>query len=178
MFNLPFINVNNLYNKYKHNYILINNINLLYISLHYRLSTFFYLNQLVDIFSYEIIDNVKNTENKNDVNISSIVVYNFHSILSQNRNFILTKNFEKINNINNNISSISDHFSSANWLERETSELSNINFIGRKDLRNLMLQYGDTSSPLLKSFPSVGFKETYYSSNLDMVIQKDVSMNL
>jgi hypothetical protein len=41
-----------------------------------------------------------------------------------------------------------------------------------------MLQYGETSSPLKKSFPSIGYKEVFYSPNVDMVVQKEISINL
>jgi len=54
--------------------------------------------------------------------------------------------------------------------------LSGITFLGQKDLRNLMLQYGETSSPLKKSFPSIGYKEVYYSSVSDNVIQTEISV--
>lgn len=48
--------------------------------------------------------------------------------------------------------------------------------IGKKDIRNLMLQYGDTSSPLKKSFPSIGTKEIFYDSSSDLLIQNPVSI--
>jgi NADH:ubiquinone oxidoreductase subunit C len=49
-------------------------------------------------------------------------------------------------------------------------------FLGKKDLRNLMLPYGDTSAPMRKSFPSVGVKEIFYDSVTDLLIQNPVSL--
>jgi NADH:ubiquinone oxidoreductase subunit C len=61
-------------------------------------------------------------------------------------------------------------------LEREIAELHGIFFTGKKDLRNLMLQYGDTSAPLQKSFPSIGIREIYYDATTDLLIQNPVTI--
>jgi NADH:ubiquinone oxidoreductase subunit C len=53
-----------------------------------------------------------------------------------------------------------------------------ITFEGKKDLRNLMLQYGDSSAPFLKSYPSVGTKEVFYDSVTDTLVQVPVSLQL
>jgi NADH:ubiquinone oxidoreductase subunit C len=49
-------------------------------------------------------------------------------------------------------------------------------FIGKKDIRNLMLQYGDSSAPLQKSFPSIGLREMFYDPIKDVVVQNPVSI--
>jgi NADH-quinone oxidoreductase subunit C len=83
----------------------------------------------------------------------------------------------KKNNINwNSINSITELFLNANWLEREVAELHGIFFSNKKDLRNLMLPYGDTSAPMRKSFPSIGVKEVFYDSLTDLLIQNPVSI--
>ena len=112
---------------------------------------------------------------------NSLIVYNFHSILFQQRFFIFVllnqKNNIKKNNINwNSLNSITELFLNANWLEREIAELHGIFFSGKKDLRNLMLTYGDTSAPMRKSFPSIGIKEIYYDTTTDLLIQNPVSI--
>lgn len=87
-----------------------------------------------------------------------------------------------INNVNKkrtsfcSINSITELFLNANWLEREASELHGIFFSGKKDVRNLMLPYGDTSAPMKKSFPSVGLREIFYDSITDTLIQNPVSI--
>jgi NADH:ubiquinone oxidoreductase subunit C len=61
-------------------------------------------------------------------------------------------------------------------LEREASELNGIFFSGKKDTRNLMLQYGDTSAPFKKSFPSIGLKEIFYDSTTDLLVYNPTSI--
>jgi hypothetical protein len=39
-----------------------------------------------------------------------------------------------------------------------------------------MLVYGDFSTPLKKSFPSIGIKEIFYDSVSDLLIQTPVSI--
>nr|YP_010049599.1 NADH dehydrogenase subunit 9 [Halteria grandinella]QPL16004.1 NADH dehydrogenase subunit 9 [Halteria grandinella] len=172
-----------LYRSDKNTNIYITENNFYYLTLHIKLSSLFYSTQLTEIFSYEIPFN-KNI-NKNDQNISlinnSILVYNFHSILFQQRFFLFvisnTKQNIKKNNINwNSLNSITELFLNANWLEREVSELHGIFFSNKKDLRNLMLTYGDTSAPMRKSFPSIGIKEVFYDSTTDLLIQNPVSI--
>ena len=93
-----------------------------------------------------------------------------------------SKNFSNDNIVKNNafssIFSITELFFAANWLEREVSELNGIFFSGKKDIRNLMLQYGDSSSPFQKSFPSIGLKEMYYNPIKDTIIQNPVTIQI
>jgi NADH:ubiquinone oxidoreductase subunit C len=49
-------------------------------------------------------------------------------------------------------------------------------FLGKKDLRNLMLQYGDLSAPFQKSFPSIGVREIFYDSVSDTLVQTPVTI--
>lgn len=72
--------------------------------------------------------------------------------------------------------SVTELFLNSNWLEREVAELNGIFFLGKKDTRNLLLQYGDTSAPMKKSFPSIGLREIFYNSNSDSLIQTTVSI--
>ena len=114
---------------------------------------------------------------------NTVIVYNFHSFHSQNRFFIFTQTAvgstrSRFLKINDGSDSIAELFPAANWLEREISELHGLNFAGKKDLRNLMLQYGDTSAPFQKLFPSIGVKELFYDPLKDTLIQKNVSVQL
>jgi len=56
------------------------------------------------------------------------------------------------------------------------TELNGVVFGGKKDLRNLMLQYGDTSTPFQKSYPSVGHKEMVYDALTDLIVQVPVTL--
>lgn len=165
--------------------IYITENNLYFLTLHLKLSSLFYSTQLCDIFSYETPNNnnINKQEKFNKITLTnnSILVYNFHSILFQQRFFIFVILNSKQNINKNSISwgslkSITELFLNASWLERELSELHGIFFLGKKDLRNLMLTYGDTSAPMRKSFPSVGIKEIFYDSVTDLLIQSPVSL--
>jgi NADH:ubiquinone oxidoreductase subunit C len=157
---------------------------LYYASLHIKLSSLFYSTQLIDIFAYEIpnVNNIKNNSTKKIPLINnSLLVYNFHSINFHQRFFLFvylnsTYNLKNLTNYWGNVNSITELFPNANWLERENSELHGIFFYGKKDLRNLMLVYGDTSAPLRKSFPSIGTREIYYDAPSDLLVQSPVTI--
>ena len=170
----------NLFRNDKNTNLFLNQNDLYYLIIHFKLSTIFYSTQLVDMFVYDLILNNKINKNIN-YNNNSIIVYNFHLIKFQQRIYLfIKKNFKK--NFKNDLvnlnflNSISEVFLNANWLEREISELHGFFFIGKKDLRNLMLPYGDTSAPMQKSFPSIGVKEIFYDSINDLLIQNSVSI--
>jgi len=140
-----------------------------------KLATNFYSSQLVDMFAYELPTNDKLVER--DVTSSkykntedSIIVYNFHNLTFQERFYIFTADL--IHAITSHlIFSITELFPNANWLEREIAELHGTGFGGKKDLRNLMLQYGDTTAPFQKSHPATGLKEMMYDGTVDLLVQ-------
>jgi NADH:ubiquinone oxidoreductase subunit C len=51
-------------------------------------------------------------------------------------------------------------------------------FVAKKDLRNLMLQYGDSTAPLRKLYPSVGHQELVFDPINDTVVQVPVSVQV
>jgi len=180
----------NLYHFYlKHNVHGSKNIsvvipqNIFYYScLHMRFSTIFYSNQLVDIFSYELpISNssssYQNLSLEQPSTSNSIVVYNFHNLTFQERFFFFCSDSSRHNNCFK-LNSVAELYPNASWLEREVSEFHGIIFNNKKDLRNLMLQYGDTSVPFQKSSPSIGLKELFYDSVNDVLVQVPVSIQV
>ena len=99
-----------------------------------------------------------------------------HSIKFQFRLIIFAKNakysLSKVKKTTYEVlDSISDIFNSANWLEREISELHGVLFSNKKDSRNLMLQYGDSTTPLCKSQPTIGLVEMVFNLVLDTIVQ-------
>jgi NADH:ubiquinone oxidoreductase subunit C len=147
------------------------------------------------MFAYELPFIGSNKKNNNDftfrkvssnlkgISQPSVVVYNFHSMFYHNRIFLFSQNNHHVysNKIQNNyytLNSIAELFPAANWLERENSELHGVNFLGKKDLRNLMLQYGDSSTPFNKSFPSIGLNELVYNPINDTINQVPISIQL
>jgi NADH:ubiquinone oxidoreductase subunit C len=180
--------------------IILSNNSFYYLCVHVKLSTIFRSSYLTDIFTYDIPNNhynskttnwfnwrkkLKNLEQKtnNTLNLSQakVVIYNFHSLYTQDRFFIfvdgnLCSDKTTIAQANYYIDSITALFPSGNWLEREVAEFHGILFSGKKDLRNLMLQYGDTSTPFQKLFPTIGIKEMFYDPIKDTLIQKPLSI--
>ena len=142
-----------------------------------KFSSMFYSLQLVDIFAYETLSTSSNTmSNKNKLpSATSIIIYNFHSLFSNERFFVhtYTNDYEFLL-----INSMTELFFSANWLEREVSELHGLSFSNKKDIRNLMLQYGDSSFPFKKLFPTIGLKEMYYEPVKDTLIQNPVTIQI
>jgi NADH:ubiquinone oxidoreductase subunit C len=134
------------------------------------------------MFAYELplhlkSPNLSNTSLENFNLSNSIVVYNFHSIMFHERFFFFSVEPTKTSN-NFSLNSISELYPNTNWLEREIAELNGIVFVGKKDLRNLMLQYGDTSVPFQKAYPSIGLKEVVYDSVNDLIIQTPITLQV
>lgn len=192
LFKINYSFVNNLAQRSKNTNVCINNNSLFFTCTHMKMASSFYSTQLCDMFAYEILASAPNnnfsTENSfkyNNLNKShsTVVVYNFHSLHSQNRFFLFTQNVSntvksKFLPKNDTIDSVAELFSAANWLEREIAELHGVSFSGKKDLRNLMLQYGDSTSPFQKAFPSIGIKEIFYNPVKDTLAQNHISLQL
>ena len=56
------------------------------------------------------------------------------------------------------IESVTSVWPCANWLERETFDLMCIRFEGHTDLKRILIPYGFEGHPLLKDFPTEGFR--------------------
>lgn len=93
----------------------------------------------------------------NTINEIVIVYMYFFFFLKTKLTFMLFYNKKyKIN-------SIDCIFKSANWLEREVSEMFKIVFKNKTDKRRLLLDYSKQENPLLKNFPSEGFTDVFYN---------------
>ena len=168
----------------KNNIIFIDESDFYFSCIHFKLSSLFYSSQLIDIFAYEIPVNsnaISAKLNNSAVSNNLLISYNFHSLLFQQRFFVfvinnLKKNYNKRTLAVSGLNSIAELFLNAGWLERETAEMSGVFFSNKKDLRNLLLPYGDTTAPLRKSFPSIGVKEVFYDSTADLLLQAPVSI--
>jgi NADH:ubiquinone oxidoreductase subunit C len=185
MSNANFSFVNNLSQAEKNYNLLVLPQYVLYISTHFRFSSAFPATQLVDIMSYEVptVHSPLAQTSSYNPEASSVVVYNYHSLYSQDRFFVFTQpsyleTQSALENSISSLSSVAEVYPAANWLEREVSELNGVSFAGKKDLRNLMLQYGDASKPFKKSFPSIGLKEMFYDPIKDTIIQNPLSVQL
>lgn len=61
------------------------------------------------------------------------------------------------------IETLSVYSKAADFAEREIYDLYGIVFIGHKDLRRILTDYGFVGYPLRKDFPVIGYTEIYYS---------------
>ena len=60
-------------------------------------------------------------------------------------------------------SSIDSIYSNANWVERETSEMYNLFYKFKVDVRRILLDYSKIENPLLKKFPCEGYNDLFYN---------------
>lgn len=146
-----------------------------YQTLHIRMSSFNYLTQLVDIYSFEINKKLLTGEGGPAKTHSHLVlVYNFQNLLNNQRTLL----FLAQTSMGFKVKSVVELFPNANWLEREVAELFGFVFSGKNDTRNLMLQYGDTSAPFKKTFPTIGLKELYYNLCTDLITQTPLHVQI
>ncbi len=67
------------------------------------------------------------------------------------------------------ITSSTQIYKSAGWLEREVWDMFGIYFSGHSDLRRILTDYGFQGFPLRKDFPLTGFCELRYDDELKSV---------
>ena len=173
--NLPYVFFKNKQFRWNNLAILTSDEMLYYVALHLKLSTSERSTQLVELFAYEN----PLTETVNPLwrsGSNPVLVYQFHNLFSQKRLFLFVTSTK--NSTVSTPKTLSELFFSSAWLEREAGEMHGICFEGKKDLRNLMLQYGDSSAPFRKSYPSIGLKETFYDSVTDSLVQIPVSIQV
>jgi len=89
-----------------------------------------------------------------------------------NQRIILTYSI----NENQQISSLTKIFPSANWMEREIFDMYGIKFSDHPDLRRILTDYGFKGHPLRKDFPLTGYNEVRYSEDQKKVIYEPVKL--
>ena len=156
------------------NFVLIPDYILYYLTLHIKFSSRTRESQLIEIFAYESLSALGDKTTQRNSN--TLLSYQFHNTFSQERLFIFASSLST--DSFPSPKSIQELYASSWWLEREVGEMHSICFENKKDLRNLMLQYGDSSSPFKKSYPSVGYKEVAYDTVTDHVVQIPISLQI
>ena len=68
----------------------------------------------------------------------------------------------------------SEFFPGFSWPEREVSEMIGLSFLSKWDNRRLMTDYSFEGSPILKSFPTIGFEELEYDFFLRWLVHRSV----
>lgn len=89
-----------------------------------------------------------------------IILFNNYYNYSNKVRFNIICNYSFLSN--NNLLTIDKLYENSQWLERETSEMFNINYNHKKDTRSLLLDYPKKNFPLLKDFPTESWSELYY----------------
>ena len=79
-------------------------------------------------------------------------------------------------NENQQISSLTKIFPSANWMEREVFDMYGVKFTDHPDLRRILTDYGFEGYPLRKDFPLTGHTEVRYSEDKKKVIYEPVKL--
>jgi len=75
------------------------------------------------------------------------------------------------------ITTISDIYSSAGWLEREVWDMYGVYFAGHKDLRRILTDYGFSGYPLRKDFPLTGYTEVRYDDTKKQVVLEPLEVS-
>lgn len=125
---------------------------------------FLHLNTQAKMFvDLSVVDIIKNKDR-------FVLVYQFLSYLFHNRFFL------KINvNEFDKVYTICSLFPNVSWYEREAWDLFGIYFIGNKDMRRILTDYGFQGHPLRKDFPLSGFVELSYSERIKNIKYSSVS---
>lgn len=100
------------------------------------------------------------------------VIYNLLSLKLNNRITI------KVSlNDGEEVPSVVNVFSSANWYEREIFDMYGIKFTNHPDLRRILTDYDFEGFPLRKDFPLTGYKEVKYDEFSKKVVYEDVNLS-
>jgi NADH:ubiquinone oxidoreductase subunit C len=177
MKNLPWVLVSNNLLRTKGTSLLVSDYWFYYLVLHIRFASVSRFSQLVEIFAYENTTTSSTGSFNEPSRVSTVtVIYHFHNLFTQDRLFLFVSDLSFTNSTN--LKTLGEVFTTSQWLERELSEMYGLCFRGKKDLRNLMLQYGDSSTPFRKVYPSVGLSELVYDTVTDTLVHTPTSTQI
>jgi len=97
-----------------------------------------------------------------------------YNLLSISRNCRVNLKVEL--NDGEEVPSIAQVFSTAQWLEREAWDMYGVKFSGNTDLRRILTDYGFEGHPMRKDFPLTGYREVKYDAKKGKVVYEDVSL--
>lgn len=123
--------------------------------------TFLRYKVITDICCSDFIDRAKRFE----------IDYNLLSI-DYNSRLIISVSCDKLDVIR----SITDIYLGADWLEREVWDMYGIFFMGHKDLRRILTDYGFEGYPFRKDFPLNGYLEIRYDEDKQYLIYEPIEL--
>jgi len=143
---------------------LLNNNSLIYISIFLKNHFKYQFKELVDICTVDYLNHNKN--NRFELN------YMLLSLKYKTRLKIKLYSDEKTL-----LSSVTNIYSSAGWLERENWDMFGIFFSKHKDLRRILTDYGFNGFPFRKDFPLSGYIELRYDDERKIVVYELLEMS-
>jgi NADH dehydrogenase (ubiquinone) Fe-S protein 3 len=133
-----------------------------------KMHTSFLFSQLVDLTAIDLLS-------KNPSRFQ--LVYNLLSIIYSSRLVLVTTVESKPKTQLFYIDSVTDLFSSANWLEREVWDMFGVFFRFHPDLRRILTDYGFDGFPLRKDFPLSGYVELRYDDNKKIIVYESLELS-
>lgn len=121
-------------------------------------------------FQYKIISDICGIDYPEKKNRFE-VVYNLLSIHHNSRITLTVSSRELVP-----LESITSIHKSADWLEREVWDMFGVFFVGHKDLRRILTDYGFKGHPLRKDFPLTGFTELRYNDFMKKINYDSVTL--
>ena len=149
----------------KLNIILISNNSLLFIAYFFKNHFKYQFKELVDIC---VVDYYLNNNQNNRFEINYLLLSLKYKTRLKIKLFCDEKTI---------ISSISNIYSSAGWLERENWDMFGIFFSKHKDLRRILTDYGFNGFPFRKDFPLSGYIELRYDDERKLVVYELLEMS-
>ena len=132
-----------------------------------KLSSYFKYTNIIDIIAYQ------NNYNKNLFICYTIYNYTYNLSIKL---FITDYTCHKI--FKNHKISIENLYYNCLWFERELAEMFNIIFKYKKDTRNLLLPYLDSTYPLKKNYPTIGYYNILYNITLEALYHTNLFTQL
>ena len=142
-------------------YIIIDNEDLIDVTLHIKNNENTKFRQLIDI---TVVDYPENTQRFKVVYLFLSHEFNQRIILS----YLISENEV--------ISSLTPIYPAANWMEREVFDMYGVKFKDHPDLRRILTDYDFEGHPLRKDFPLTGHTEVRYSEDQKKVIKEPVKL--
>lgn len=132
-----------------------------------KMHTSFLFAQLVDLTAIDLLS-------KNPSRFQ--LIYNLLSLVYSSRIIVITNVEFKTNTQLFYVDSVTDLFSSSNWLEREVWDMFGIFFRFHPDLRRILTDYGFDGFPLRKDFPLSGYVELRYDDNKKIIVYEPLEL--